>query len=54
LRPGITGLWQVSARNEGFLCRVEYDHRYLDGLSFWTDLRLLVQTAIVVAKGTGW
>lgn len=54
MRPGITGLWQVSARNEGFLCRVEYDQRYYDGLSFWTDLRLLVQTAIVVAKGTGW
>lgn len=54
IRPGITGLWQVSARNEGFLCRVDYDQRYHDGLSFWTDLRLLVQTAVVVARGTGW
>ena len=54
MRPGITGMWQVSARNEGFLCRVEYDQRYHDGLSFWTDLRLLVQTAVVVARGTGW
>lgn len=54
MRPGITGLWQVSARNKGFLCRVDYDQRYHDGLSFWTDLRLLVQTAVVVARGTGW
>jgi lipopolysaccharide/colanic/teichoic acid biosynthesis glycosyltransferase len=54
MRPGITGLWQVSARNEGFLCRVEYDQLYHEGLSFWTDLRLLVQTAVVVARGTGW
>jgi len=54
IRPGITGLWQVSARNESFLSRVEYDQHYHDGLSFWTDLRLLVQTAVVVAKGTGW
>lgn len=54
LRPGITGLWQVSARNEsGFAARASYDSEYDRTLSFVTDLRLLAATIRVVTRGTG-
>ncbi|WP_240989592.1 sugar transferase [Salipiger mangrovisoli] len=54
LRPGITGPWQVSARNESsFADRAAYDSRYCRDLSLKTDLRLLVATVRVVLGGTG-
>jgi lipopolysaccharide/colanic/teichoic acid biosynthesis glycosyltransferase len=54
LRPGITGLWQVSARNEsGFATRASYDAEYERTLSFVTDFRILAATIRVVIDGTG-
>lgn len=54
LRPGITGPWQVSARNEsGFAERARYDADYLAQLSFMTDMRLLAATVRVVLRSTG-
>lgn len=54
LRPGITGLWQVSARNESsFTARATYDSDYDQTLSFATDVRILVATVKVVTRGTG-
>lgn len=54
LRPGVTGLWQVSARNEsGFAARASYDSEYNRTLSFATDVRLLAATIRVVTRGTG-
>lgn len=54
LRPGITGIWQVSARNDStFADRAAFDTRYNAGLSVMTDLRLLLATARVVLRGTG-
>lgn len=54
LRPGVTGLWQISARNESeFAARVRYDDEYHRTLSLWTDLRILARTVIVVLRGTG-
>lgn len=54
LRPGITGLWQVSDRNQcEFSGRVYYDDLYDNTLSFRTDVRVLVRTVGVVFKGTG-
>lgn len=54
LRPGITGLWQVSARNNSdFADRAAYDHDYDRRLSFSTDLKLLLATVAVVMHGTG-
>jgi lipopolysaccharide/colanic/teichoic acid biosynthesis glycosyltransferase len=53
-RPGITGLWQVSGRNEtSFRQRSELDESYLRAWSLATDLSLLVRTAGVVAVGRG-
>lgn len=55
LRPGITGLWQVSDRNEcEFAGRVAFDDAYDNALSLKTDFQVLVQTVGVVLRGTGY
>lgn len=54
LRPGITGPWQVSDRNESdFIDRVHHDDDYDRTVSFMGDLRLLWRTVAVVLRGTG-
>lgn len=54
IRPGVTGLWQVSGRNAmTFDERVELDLEYIDHLSLANDLKLLGQTVLVVVKGKG-
>lgn len=54
LRPGITGLWQISDRNDTtFAARAKYDSQYNDSLSFTTDLKILLGTVRVVLRGTG-
>lgn len=55
VRPGITGPWQVSDRNEvEFSKRAEFDREYEATLSFVNDLKLLLATARVVVRGTGY
>jgi exopolysaccharide production protein ExoY len=55
MRPGLTGLWQVSDRNEcSFAGRVRFDDIYHRTMSFGTDLRILGQTVSVVLRGTGY
>jgi exopolysaccharide biosynthesis polyprenyl glycosylphosphotransferase len=52
--PGITGLWQVHARNDPSFDRyVALDLAYIENWSFWLDLKILVKTAEVVVRGTG-
>lgn len=54
IRPGVTGLWQVSGRNAmTFDERVKLDIEYIDHLSLANDLKLLGQTVLVVVKGKG-
>ncbi len=54
-RPGITGTWQVSERNEGtFADRARFDTEYVANMSFMTDMKLLCATVSVVTKGTGY
>lgn len=54
LRPGLTGLWQVSDRNAStFAQRAEFDAAYERILSFTTDVRLLFATVGVVFRCTG-
>jgi exopolysaccharide production protein ExoY len=54
VRPGLTGLWQVSGRNElSYAGRVALDLKYLSELSATTDLRILLKTFKVVLIGTG-
>jgi lipopolysaccharide/colanic/teichoic acid biosynthesis glycosyltransferase len=55
LRPGITGPWQVSHRNETtFAARAGFDAEYERDLSFVTDTRLLFATVRVVLRATGY
>ena len=54
VRPGITGLWQVSGRNEiSYSQRVEIDERYIREQSFWLDLWILYRTPFVVLAQKG-
>lgn len=54
LRPGLTGLWQVSDRNEcEFGGRVAYDNIYNRTLSLKTDFGILYKTIGVVMRATG-
>jgi exopolysaccharide biosynthesis polyprenyl glycosylphosphotransferase len=53
-RPGMTGLWQVSGRNELShleLCRLDY--LYVASWSFWWDMQILWQTPSTIFKGRG-
>jgi exopolysaccharide biosynthesis polyprenyl glycosylphosphotransferase len=54
VKPGITGLWQVSGRsNISYQQRVQMDMYYIRNWSIWLDLQLLWQTIPAVFKGTG-
>ena len=45
VKPGITGLWQVSARGDAPMHELTaIDLEYLDKVSAWTDLRILLMT----------
>ncbi|WP_096869765.1 sugar transferase [Phaeobacter piscinae] len=55
LKPGITGLWQVSVRNEsGFAVRARADADYHGDLCLRTDVDLIWRTVGVVLRGTGY
>lgn len=54
MRPGMTGLWQVSARSEPDFDRwVESDLEYIDRWSFWLDLKIIAMTVPAVLAGQG-
>jgi len=53
-RPGITGLWQISGRNNiGYDDRVALDSWYVRNWSLWYDLVILVKTVAVVLRREG-
>lgn len=55
LRPGITGFWQISDRNESdFASRVKFDDAYDRSISLRTDAQVLVRTVSVVLRCTGY
>jgi len=54
MRPGLTGLWQVSGRSElGFDECLRLDLLYIDNWSPWLDLKILVRTVPAVLSGRG-
>ena len=55
MKPGITGLWQVSGRSNitDFEEVVALDCQYIDHFNFFFDIRILFKTAKVVLCGTG-
>lgn len=54
VKPGITGLWQVSGRSEvNFDKRIAIDADYVDNISLWKDLKIMFRTPIVMISGKG-
>ncbi len=55
VKPGITGYWQVSMRNEheSYEDRVKMELWYIEHRSLWLDLKILLRTAQAVLKGHG-
>lgn len=52
--PGLTGLWQVQAREDASFERyIALDTAYVENWSFWLDIKILLRTAEVVLRGTG-
>lgn len=54
VRPGLTGLWQVSGRSDlNYDERVNLDIYYVQNWSFWLDIKILIRTVFVVLKRRG-
>ncbi|HSH31606.1 MAG TPA: sugar transferase [Candidatus Saccharimonadales bacterium] len=54
LKPGITGLWQISGRSDiGYDERVKLDIYYVENWSLWLDIKILVKTAFSLLKRKG-
>jgi len=54
VRPGITGLWQVSGRNNtSYEQRVQFDEYYVRNWSVWLDLYILARTIRIVLTCEG-
>jgi lipopolysaccharide/colanic/teichoic acid biosynthesis glycosyltransferase len=54
VKPGLTGLWQVSGRNERtYEEMIRFDVEYAERRSLWLDLRILARTALVVMRRQG-
>lgn len=49
VKPGCTGLWQISGRNNiGFKEMVELDLRYINTQSIWNDTKIIFRTARIM------
>ena len=55
IKPGLTGLWQISGRKNitDFAEVVKLDIAYIDGWRFWRDISILWKTAWIVFSGKG-
>jgi len=54
VRPGMTGLWQVSGRSDvDYDARVYLDSWYVKNWSLWTDMVILLKTVRVVLARSG-
>ena len=55
IKPGITGMWQVSGRSDitDFEEVVRLDTEYIENWSIGLDIKLLLKTVLVVLKGSG-
>ena len=52
--PGMTGLWQVEARQDpSFDSYISLDTAYVENWSLWLDMKILARTVSVVVSGTG-
>lgn len=53
LKPGLTGLWQISAREKysNIIYMIDYDLKYVRNLSFSQDIKIFFKTFKVLSKG---
>jgi len=52
--PGITGLWQVTARNQvSFDDQVRLDLAYIKYMSLWMDIKIIIKTPFEMIRGKG-
>jgi exopolysaccharide production protein ExoY len=53
-RPGLTGLWQISGRNDvSYAQRVAYDMHYVENWSIVFDMKIILRTVPVVVAARG-
>ena len=55
VKPGVTGLWQTTARGDGRLLHecVDLDLHYIRSMSFRTDLAILLRTPVALMRNRG-
>jgi lipopolysaccharide/colanic/teichoic acid biosynthesis glycosyltransferase len=55
VKPGVTGLWQVSGRSDtSYEERVRLDMRYIAERSLWLDLKIMAATVpALLGRGSG-
>ena len=54
VRPGLTGLWQISGRSStSYGLRVDLDGYYVRNWSLWFDIYILAKTPLEVFRGRG-
>ena len=54
VRPGITGLWQVSGRSDvGYKKRIELDKRYVNDISLKLDMKIVAKTIPIIFNAKG-
>ncbi len=54
LKPGLTGLWQVSGRNDvSYDERVKLDLYYIENWSLWLDIKIILRTVVIVLARQG-
>ncbi|WP_038290436.1 sugar transferase [Acetivibrio straminisolvens] len=55
IKPGITGLWQISGRSSitDFDEVVKLDTKYIDQWSLWLDIKIIIKTVFIVLRRSG-
>ena len=54
IKPGLTGLWQVSGRNNlSFEQRIKIDTMYIKNRGLWLDIKILFKTPLILINGSG-
>ena len=55
IKPGMTGYWQVSGRNDvdNYQQRIDFDLYYIHNWSVWLDIIIMIRTVKEVFKGSG-
>jgi lipopolysaccharide/colanic/teichoic acid biosynthesis glycosyltransferase len=51
VKPGITGLWQISGRSSTtFSKMIQLDLKYIEDWSIWLDIRIILKTPLAVFR----